>query len=342
MSELRHDPISRRWVVIALERSVRPKEFRVVRPVPESDEPPCPFCPGQESKTPPEITAIREGGAPNSPGWQVRVVPNKSPVLAIEGTPDRSAVGHYDRMRGIGAHEIVVESPDHRARPYAMPLLQFSAALAVSRNRIADLRGDSRFKHILLHRNYGVGAGATVHHPIQQIVAIPVTPLRLAAQLDAAREHFQIKERCVFCDILAQELDSGTRIVHVCDDYLSFCPYAGRFPYEINIYPRRHEHQFTETSDLLIEKLAAHMLEVFRRLHAVLGDISFNWMLVNSPNSAGNMRRPGYWTTLPYDFHWHIEVLPRLTPQAGFEWGTGLYINPTPPEDAAAFLRDAG
>jgi UDPglucose--hexose-1-phosphate uridylyltransferase len=342
MSELRHDPINRRWVIVALERAMRPGEFSFEPAIPDTDEEPCELCPGRETETPPEIAAVRETGAKDSTGWVVRVVPNKRPVLAIEGNPDRSAVGHFDRMRGIGAHELVLETPQHRVRPADMSLLQLSAALEMSRARIADLCRDTRFKHVLLHKNYGAISGSTIHHPMQQLIAIPITPIRIATQLESARRHFQLKERCLHCDIVSQELDSETRLVHVDDDYMSFCPYASRFPYELQVYPRRHEHQFTNLDERGVERLAAHMLEVFRRLQTVLGDVPFNWMLINAPNTGGGVRRPGYWTTLPYDFHWHIEILPRLTPQAGFEWGTGLYINPAPPEDAAAFLRDAG
>ncbi len=341
MSELRHDPINRRWVIVALERARRPEEFEFDPPIPGDDEPPCPFCPGQESRTPPELYAVREGGEPNGPGWTVRVIPNRRPVLAIEGDLDREGVGMYDRMRGIGAHELVIESPVHGQRPAAMPLLQFSAALAAARARIRDLVRDARFRYILLYRNYGTAAGASIHHPHQQIVATPVTPFRVSTQLDSARAHFHVKERCIFCDMIAQEMDDGSRIVHVDERFVSFCPFASRFPYEVHVYPRRHAHQFVELPDRDVEHLAAHLLEVFRRLDTVLGDPPFNWMLINAPNTNAGVPRAGYWATLPWDFHWHIEILPRLTPLAGFEWGTGFYINPAPPEDAAAFLRDA-
>lgn len=341
MSELRHDPIHRRWVIIALERSRRPDEFHFAPAVPPSDEAPCAFCPGQEGSTPPELYAVRSSGSPNGPGWSVRVVPNRQPVLAIEGDLDRRGHGIYDRMRGIGAHELIVETPEHNHRPHEIPLLQYASALNASRMRVADLMKDRRFKYTLLHRNFGVAAGSTVYHPLQQIVAMPVTPLNVSITLDSARAHFYLKERCVFCDVIEQELDEGSRLVHVDDNYISFCPYASRFPYELNIFPRRHQHLFTDLDDKATESLASHMLEVFRRLHTVLKGPPFNWALINGPNAQAGVARAGFWTTLPYDFHWHIEVLPRLTPQAGFEWGTGLFINPTAPEDAAALLRDA-
>jgi UDPglucose--hexose-1-phosphate uridylyltransferase len=341
MSELRHDPIHKRWVIVALERSKRPEEFRFAPPIPADDEPPCPFCPGQEGGTPPELLAVREGGVPNDSTWSVRVVPNRRPVLAIEGDLDRRAHGVYDRMRGIGAHEMVLESPDHRRRPHELPVLQFAAALGVSKARVADLMKDRRFKYALLHKNFGVAAGASIHHPMQQIVAMPVTPLRVSITLESGRAHFHLKERCLFCDVIEQEMEEGSRIVHVDNHFVSFCPYASRFPYETHTFPRRHQSQFTDLDATGLERLAGHMIEVFRRLHTVLKDPPFNWALINSPNPQAGGARAGFWSTLPHDFHWHLEALPRLTPQAGFEWGTGLFINPTAPEDAAAFLRDA-
>ena len=341
MSELRHDPINRRWVAVALERSRRPGDFDFAPPVPDSDEPPCDFCPGREPSTPPELYAVRDNGEANSPGWLVRVVPNRTPVLAIEGELDRKAVGLYDRMRGVGAHEIVIETPDHRLRPSEMPRLQLAAALAASRFRIADLMNDGRFKYALLFRNYGVAAGSTMHHPNQQIVATPVTPLRVSRQLSSARSYYHIKERCLFCDIIDQELADGSRLVQVDDTFITFAPYASRFPYELHVYPRHHRCRFTDADEATIEALAAHLQQVFRRLDVVLGNPPLNWMLINAPNTRAAAPRSGFWVTLEHDFHWHLEILPRLTPLAGFEWGTGLYINPTAPEDAAAFLRDA-
>lgn len=341
MSELRHDPINRRWVIVALERLRRPADFEFPAPIPAGDRAPCAFCPGREAETPPELYAIREHGAPNSPGWFTRVVPNKRPVLAIEGEPERRGLGVYDRMRGIGAHEIVLESPQHGVSPGSIPLLHFSGALIAARQRIADLSRDGRFKYILLFRNYGEAAGATIHHPFQQIVATPVTPLSVVSKLESARAHFNVKERCLFCDMLSQEIDDGSRIVFMDEEFITIAPYASRFPFELAIYPRRHAHQFVDLGQSSLERLAGHMLEIFRRLETVLGNPPYHWMLINAPNVNSGFPRPGHWATLPWDWHWHIEILPRLTPLAGFEWGTGFYINPAPPEDAAAFLRDA-
>jgi UDPglucose--hexose-1-phosphate uridylyltransferase len=341
MSELRHDPINRRWVVIAAERSRRPGEFSFDPPAPERDAGTCPFCPGQEASTPPEILAVRDSGPANGPGWTVRVVPNKYPLFAIEGELDRRAAGIYDRMRGVGAHELIIETPSHGLKPSQTPVLQLAASLNAARQRIADLMGDRRFKYALLYRNYGEAAGASVHHPHQQLVAMPVTPRRVATRLQCSREYFHVKERCLFCDVIDQEISDGSRIVRLDEEFISFAPYASRFPYEIHVYPRRHRYRFHDAGQAELEQLSSHLLDVFHRLDVVLGDPPLNWMLINAPSTQAGVPRSGYWATLPWDFHWHIEILPRLTPLAGFEWGTGFYINPTAPEDAAAFLRDA-
>ncbi len=289
----------------------------------------------------PELLAVRDGNEANASDWVVRVIPNKRPVLAIEGAPDRRGVGLYDRMRGIGAHEIVVESRQHGLSPGRIPLLELTAAFVAARERMADLERDTRFKYLQLYRSYGSAAGASIHHPHQQIVATPITPLLIATQLQSAKQHYQLKERCLFCDVIAQEIDAGHRLVVLDDDFITFAPYASRFPYELHLYPRKHSADFARTDSDLLERLAAHILEVLQRLDRVLGDPPLNWMLVTSPNVNAGKRRSGYWTTIDEDFHWHIEILPRLAPVSGFDWGTGFHINPSAPEDAAALLRDA-
>ena len=340
MSELRHDPIQRRWVIIATDRSKRPTDFLHESAV-MSEGLFCPFCEGHEDKTPPEIAALRRnGGSPNGPGWAVRVIPNKFPALMIEGNLERKGVGIYDRMRGIGAHEVVIETPAHDKDLAEMPSDQLAVVLGVYRDRLADLLRDRRFKYILIFRNHGALAGATLAHPHTQIIATPVTPLQVAVELESAKLHHQIKERCLFCDIIAQEIDDGRRIVYLDETYIAFTPYASRFPFEVQLVPRQHRHSFAEVSDAEIGALAVAMRDVLGRLRIALKDPPYNFVFHTSPNTETTHRRAGYWQSLSFDFHWHVEILPRLTRVAGFEWGTGFYINPTAPEDAARFLRE--
>lgn len=341
MSELRHDPLSKRWVIIANERSRRPEDFADAADA-RHDGGFCPFCPGSEDKTPPEIAAIRlGGGAANGPGWDVRVIPNKYPALSIEGSLDRQGVGLYDRMRGVGAHEVVIESPQHDLHMGDMDPQALEAVLGLCQERMRDLGRDARFKYVLLFKNHGAAAGATLRHPHLQLIATPVTPRAISVELDSAREHFHLKERCIFCDMLEQELTARDRVVSLDEHFAVLAPYASRFPFELMILPRRHSHAFTDEGRPALAALARSLKETLARLKSVLRDPPYNFVMHSGPNTETLIRRRHYWDTLPFDFHWHIEILPRLTRVAGFEWGTGFYINPTAPEEAAAFLRDA-
>ena len=341
MSELRHDPLSRRWVIIAEERANRPMDFEMVV-YPPKLEGPCPFCAGSESLTPPEITALREdGSARDGPGWSARVVPNRYPALAIEGTPDRRGVGVYDRMHGIGAHEVLIDSPHHDRELADQPLEHVVKLLGVWRERLLDLQRDSSFKYVLLFKNKGAAAGASLEHPHAQIVATPVTPRAVAVELDACRSHHELKERCLLCDMVAQELEDGRRIVSLDEQFVAWAPYASRFPFELLIAPRRHAHDFGLLPDDLLMPLARILSDVLGRLKAFLRDVPYNLVLHSAPNTHVQPRRAHYFTSLEHDWHWHLEVLPRITRVAGFEWGTDFHINPTPPEEAARLLREA-
>jgi UDPglucose--hexose-1-phosphate uridylyltransferase len=338
MPELRHDPIQRRWVIIATERGRRPGDF------PPSEPPAnggiCPFCEGNESKTPPEIAAVRNGTGPNLPGWEVRVVPNKFPALRIEGGLDRKGLGAYDRMNGVGAHEVIIETPKHSLQLADLPLDHIHKVIRTYRERLVDLMRDQRFKYILIFKNQGAAAGASLAHSHTQLIATPVTPLTLVEELNAAKEHYREKERCLFCDLIQQELDSGQRIVIAADQFVALTPFASRFPFEIFIAPRYHHHSFAEASDDMLFHLAVVLKEVLLRVKKCLKDPAYNFLIHTIPNVQARHRHGSDWATVELDYHWHIEFIPRLTNVAGFEWGTGFYINPTAPEDAAKYLRD--
>ncbi len=341
MSELRHDPLSRRWVIIATERSRRPEDFL---PAPQALPEPrfCPFCPGTEDKTPAEITAVRpHGSPPNSPGWEARVIPNKYPALMIEGDLERRGVGLYDRMGGIGAHEVIVESPQHSLHLADMEPAKLENVLALCQDRLRDLMRDARFKYSLIFKNHGAAAGAALSHPHTQIIATPVTPRAISTELESARQHFHLKERCIYCDMILQEIDAQERVVSLDEHFAVLAPYASRFPFEMIVIPRRHSHSFAEAPRPVLGALARCLQDLFARLKSVLRDPPYNFVFHTSPNTETLVHRRNYWDTLPVDFHWHIEILPRLTRVAGFEWGTGFYINPTAPEEAATFLREA-
>jgi len=339
MHELRHDLIQKRWVIIASERGRRPDDFP-----PQNREPAggfCPFCEGHESKTPPEILAVRDAGTSRDrPGWQVRVVANKFPALRIEGELERRGVGIHDRMNGIGAHEVIIETPRHDLELADMPLPHLEKVLWAYRERLADLQKDKRFKYILIFKNHGYAAGASLAHPHTQIIATPVTPLTAAQELTAAKEHYQVKERCIFCDVIQQEIDHGDRVVTMDDHFVCLAPFASRFPFEVFLAPRRHYHSFAELTDELRARLAVSLKDILLRIKRCLRDPPYNFLIHTVPNVRATPRRPGYWATIEYDYHWHLEIIPRLTRVAGFEWGTGFYINPTAPEEAARYLRE--
>lgn len=340
MPELRHDPIQRRWIIIATERASRPTDFSHAKATVTQvnfD----PFAPGNEDKTPPEVFAYRDAGtAPNTPGWNVRVVPNKFPALKIEGELDREGVGLYDKMNGIGAHEVIIESPELGESIATMKVDQVLLMLRSYRERLNDLMKDRRFRYVLLFKNHGSEAGASLAHPHTQIIATPITPKTVALELESAKNYYYVKERCIFCDLIKQELEDGSRIVLANEHFVVYCPYASRFPFEMMLLPRRHNHDFGASSDDVLAAMASSLKEALLRLQIALEDPPYNFMLHTSPNAGAGARRPRYWDTVEFDWHWHLEIIPRVTKTAGFEWGTGFYINPVPPENAAKFLRE--
>ncbi|MBI3723489.1 galactose-1-phosphate uridylyltransferase [bacterium] len=339
MPELRHDPFQRRWVIIATERTRRPQGYaRGPEALPRGGF--CPFCPGNESSTPPEIRSVRDdGSAANGPGWKLRVIPNKFPALRVEGELEREGVGLFDRMSGVGAHEVIVDGPEHSRHLADMSYGEIERVIDAASERLRDLQRDHRLKYVLIFKNHGEAAGASLAHPHTQIIATPVTPRTVAAELEAAQAHFRAKERCLYCDVLSQEVKDGSRIVRVDSSFVVLTPYASRFPFELMVLPRKHSCTFGEMSADERSALARALRDTLRRLKVALDDPPFNFMIHTSPNLDYEPARPFHFQTLRWDYHWHMEIIPRLTRVAGFEWGTGFYINPTPPEDAAAFLR---
>jgi UDPglucose--hexose-1-phosphate uridylyltransferase len=341
MPELRKDPISGRWVVIASERGKRPSDFKTAAVGKEAKPKSCPFCVGNEKMTPPEIIAWRSANSkPNEPGWDIRVTANKFPALIPEGEISRYGSGILDYMSGIGTHEVIIETPQHDISLAEMEDSQVEKILWAYKQRITDIEKDNRFRYVLVFRNYGKDAGASLAHPHSQLIATPITPRYVKLELATSREYFLEKERCVFCDLLRQEVNSGERIVAENEHFVALAPFASRFPFELWIFPRQHHAGFQDLPDEERVQLARMLKDILGRLMKTLNDPPYNYVLHTAPNAAPRPGRPDYWGTLSYDFHWHIEIIPRLTKMAGFEWGSGLYINPTPPEKAAKYLRE--
>ena len=328
MPELRKDPITGRWVVVSTERQKRPMDFRFEKATAIGREH-CPFCPGREHVTPPEVLAYRHNGAANGPGWDLRVVPNKFPALRVEGTLDREGEGMFDRMSGIGAHEVIIETTDHDKGFASMSELEIERVLWAFRDRVLDLKNDIRFRYILLFKNHGAAAGATLEHGHSQLIALPIVPDFVREELDGAQRHYKDKERCVFCDIVRQEITAGRRLIHENADIVALAPYASRVPFETWLLPRSHGSRFEESPRHVFESLARMLKSVVARLDRALEHPPYNLIIHSAPFSedAGAF------------FHWHVELMPRIARLAGFEWGSGFYINPTSPEEAAEVLR---
>lgn len=331
MPELRKDPVTGRWVIIATDRARRPTDF--IRHTVVLKGGFCPFCPGNENKTPPEILAYRNGSERDKPGWSVRVVPNKYPALGIEGNLDRRPDGMYDRMNGIGAHEVIIETPNHRHTLADMPEKSIEDVLWAFRDRIVDLKQDRRFKYILIFKNHGEPAGATMEHPHCQLIALPIVPIQVIEELEGSKQYYQLKERCIFCDMVRQE-SSGEegRLVAENQGFLTISPYAPRFPFETCILPKNHEAAYENASSTDFKNLAQMIKLVVAKMDAVLERPAYNLVLHTAPLASQDSAE---------HYHWHIELMPKLTKVAGFEWGTGFYINPTSPEEAARYLREA-
>jgi UDPglucose--hexose-1-phosphate uridylyltransferase len=329
MPELRKDPVHGRWVIISTERGRRPSDF-----VSEAQRPAggfCPLCEGNEDKTPPEVLAFRNNGTPpNKPGWSLRVVPNKFPALRIEGDLNREGEGIYDKMNGIGAHEVIVETPLHQENLATLSLPAVTNVLWAYRERIIDLRRDVRLRYVLVFKNQGVAAGASLEHSHSQIIALPIVPRRLSEEIEGAKNFFQYKDRCVFCDIIRQELNQKKRVVSENKGFVAVTPFASRFPFETWILPKTHYPSFESMEPFEYEEAAHILSDTLQRMNRVLDQPPYNYVIHSS--SFPDVDKDYY--------HWHIEIMPKLTKVAGFEWGTGFYINPTPPEDAAEYLRE--
>jgi len=329
MPELRKDPIVGRWVIIATERSKRP-----VAPKHEalpSGSQLCPFCEGQEGMTPSEILAYRDRtSSSNGRGWRVRVVPNKFPALQIEGGLDKRGDGIYDRMAGIGAHEVIIECPQHEITMANLSEENIREVLWVYRDRLVDLKKDPRLVYGMVFKNVGAAAGASLEHTHSQLIVTPIVPINVWEEMTGALEFFNYRGRCIYCDMIHQELASNNRIVLDTPNFVSLAPFASRFPFETWILPKNHNSHYENIQKTEVDELGMVLKTILLKLEVALEKPAYNYIIHTSPFDT---------QALPH-YHWHIEVIPRLTRVAGFEWGTGFYINPVPPEQAAAFLRE--
>ncbi len=338
MPQVRQDIVTGRWVIIATERGKRPESFAQVAgemppecrpgtPGPPPDD--CPFCPGHEGLTPPEVLAFDGSDrAPDTPGWKVRVVPNKFPALTSEGDLEPREIGIYRQFDGVGAHEVIVHSPDHWKTLGELGRDQVALYLTACRERYLARGRDARVKYIHLIENHGRSAGASIEHPHSQLFALPLVPPVLADEVAGMRLWQEQHGGCPLCAMVAEEERVGERVVCESEHFLAFEPFASRVPFETWLVPRSHAGNFSQLSDTHLDDLAGMLSATLDRLHRGLNDPPYNLMLHSAPTDGAHP-----------EFHWHIEIWPKLSLPAGFEWGTGIMVNTALPEESAAFLR---
>ncbi len=339
MNQLRRDPITGIWTIIVQNgkelaelKSDSANHFAHKQ---EGDT--CLFCQGRENETPSEIFAFRQNGSKrNEPGWRVRVVPEKYPVLQIHGDLNNRGYGMYDMYDGIGAHELVIESPEHRKGLADLNEPELEEVLTAYRERILDLKLDPRFRYVLVHKHVSDSLEPHARHAVTHVLASPITPQRVREEFLNAQQFFAMKERCLICDVIRQESDDAQRIVAENESFIALCPFAARTPFETWILPKRHETFYEWNNEL--PGLARLMRGVLVKLHELLGDPNYVMEIHSGPNlNAGKQR--GYWKTVEKDFHWHIEIAPRLRGYASYESGLGFHVNWVPPERAAELMR---
>jgi UDPglucose--hexose-1-phosphate uridylyltransferase len=326
--ELRKDPITRSWVITGddvPDGTVRPESG-------------CRFCP--DSPAVPQVVSNMAGvdGAP----WSARAVVHPTPLYRIEGEPSRRGDGLYDRMSSVGAHEVLVENPRHDRQLWNAGDGEIEQFLLLVAHRIQDLKGDARFKYISVFKNHGPNAGQEFEHPTSQLTATTFVPRRVLYELRAGRDYFKSKERCVFCDIIAQELQQGQRVIEVRGDFIALGPYAPRVPYETWIIPRTHEAAFERfglSRPPNILDLGAVLRRTLQRIRTVTDE--FHLVLHTSPNTLHRSESLDYWRTLDDDYHWHIEILPVIAGKAKSYTFKEVYYSPLTSETAVKRLRDA-
>ncbi|MBI2566505.1 MAG: galactose-1-phosphate uridylyltransferase [Candidatus Schekmanbacteria bacterium] len=348
MYELRKDPALGAWVILT------PK-VTAEEPIAEVGAGRCRFCPGNEALTAPESFALREPNtAANGPGWWARTFPLPAPLLSPENEVQRRGIGMYDWASGVGAHEILVETPQHDVDVADLTVPQIREILWAYRARLAALKEDGRFRYAMIIKNHVPTDDPESHHAHSHVLATPITPKRIKEEYVQCKEYYRRKERCLYCDIIFNEVHLERRVVEQNKRFVAICPYASRFPYELTLLPLQHSSCFDTVDSEDISDLAAILKKVLLRLRAALGECGYAWVLHSGPNRQSK-RSPDYWRTIELDYHWHIELVPvgaasagrpggrgerrQWWPSHGFDWGLDLFVCGVKPEEAAEHLR---
>jgi UDPglucose--hexose-1-phosphate uridylyltransferase len=328
MPELRLNLITREWVIIATERARRPEGFRQKRDkraLPEILES-CPFCPGNEHKTPHEVMRIPHDGK-----WQVRVIPNKFAELSPEGERIRKSEGLRHLMTGVGRHEVIIESPSHNTPTGLLPVADIISILRAYKLRFTELYHQPAIRHVIIFKNQGEGSGTSIIHPHSQIIGIPITPFQVRDRIFEARKFFDNTGECLMCASLRDELADGRRVILNTGHFVAFIPYAALSPFHTWIFPKKHAASFGDIPDEQIEDLAVSLKIILSKLYYGLENPDFNYVIRSESLLESGSEY----------FHWYLSIIPRLAQVSGFELGSGMYTNASIPEEVAEFLRQA-
>lgn len=326
MPELRYNVITRDWVIIATERAKRPDQFKKKggkKPLPEFI-PTCPFCPGNEAMTPPETLVI-----PDGKGWAVRVMPNKFAAVIAEGERVRTIQGIRRTVTGVGIHEVIVETPDHSKTTAQLSDAGVELIIKAYLDRFRAASSDPRVELVTIFKNHGDAAGTSLEHPHSQMIATPVITTQVRDRLFGALRHFDEYGECIFCRVLDQEVREGSRVVLETEHLVAYVPFAALTPFSMLIMPRRHMACFDEMNDAEAADLAHNLRRTLLKLYLGLDDPDFNYVIRTAPADDRHVKY----------YHWYVSIVPRLTKMAGFELGSGMFINVSLPEENASFLR---
>lgn len=352
MNEMRRDPITAKWVIVDKgmdsEKVVRKLQSAVLKAAKQSRAVECDFCPGHEQRTPPSVMELAGGQyvyQKQTADWQVRVVPNSHPVFRIEGELSRRSVRGYDVMDALGAHEIIIEHRNHVDWDQ-MSSDEVAAVLGVYHERMKDLSKDERFGHLFLFKNCGTHSNTTMVHPNSTLIASPSVPERVRRELNHTRQHYNMKERCLFCDVINEELrqkNGSTGVVKTYQNFVTVCPFFASHPFETWILPRKHSSDYRTFDRAFLPELANALQENLKLIKGIFGPLSYTLLLFTRPNKIWGGDRD-YWTTIDSDYHWHFKFFPRFPKEGGFHRnfsaGSGYMINQIPPETAAKLLRN--
>lgn len=328
MTEIRKDPFSDAMVIYSPKRAGRPDYTGFEKKIVLRAEN-CPFCEGNEDMTPSEIFSVRDSGNKNEPGWKVRVIPNKFPVLGIEGETSAGRPGLYKNMKGVGAHEVIIETPYHKLSVKNRTDRYYENIFSTIRERVADLKRDKRFRYIQVFKNHGPLAGATISHHHTQVIALPFVPVTVETRLERAYRFYKEKNMSVFEEILRTETDSGLRIICENTSFAAFSPYYSPSPFFISIFQKKGEPRFEDIIEEKLKDLSDIYSKLIKKVESALDSPSFNFILNNSPPDADCENY----------FSWTIDLVPVISGTGGFEAATGCFINSFFPENAAGILR---